>query len=72
MKTRIMPLSLLPVLIGGLGLTMLDGRVTAQTFTTLYNFSGGSDGANPQAGLILSGNTLYGTTAKGECSEVKE
>ena len=23
--------------------------------STLYNFTGGSDGANPQAGLILSG-----------------
>src|SRR3989442_559083 len=30
-------------------------------FTSLYSFTGGSDGANPQAGLILSGNTLYGT-----------
>jgi uncharacterized repeat protein (TIGR03803 family) len=44
-------------------------------FTTLYHFSAGStnssgvytnsDGANPQAGLILSGNTLYGTTSAG-------
>ena len=34
-------------------------------FTTLYSFTGSSDGANPQAGLILSGNTLYGTTANG-------
>ena len=32
-------------------------------FTTLHNFAGyPSDGTNPQAGLILSGNTLYGTT----------
>ena len=30
-------------------------------FTNLYNFTGGSDGAYPQAKLILSGNTLYGT-----------
>ncbi len=34
-------------------------------FTTLHSFSGGSDGANPQAGLVLSGNTLYGTAAYG-------
>ena len=34
-------------------------------FTTLYNFSGGSDGANPFGGLILSGDTLYGTTYNG-------
>jgi hypothetical protein len=24
----------------------------AQTFTTIYNFTGGSDGGNPSAGLI--------------------
>jgi uncharacterized repeat protein (TIGR03803 family) len=31
-------------------------------FRVLHHFTGGSDGANPQAALILSGNTLYGTT----------
>ena len=30
-------------------------------FTNLYSFAGGGDGANPYAGLTLSGNTLYGT-----------
>jgi uncharacterized repeat protein (TIGR03803 family) len=30
-------------------------------FTNLYNFTGGNDGAFPRDGLILSGNTLYGT-----------
>ncbi|HEY1716913.1 MAG TPA: choice-of-anchor tandem repeat GloVer-containing protein [Verrucomicrobiae bacterium] len=34
-------------------------------FTDLYNFTNGSDGANPVAGLILSGNTLYGTASQG-------
>jgi uncharacterized delta-60 repeat protein len=34
-------------------------------FTNLYNFTGGSDGANPYAGLVLSGTTLYGTTEYG-------
>lgn len=36
------------------------------TFTVLYTFTGGSDGANPTAGLIMdtSGN-LYGTTSQG-------
>jgi uncharacterized repeat protein (TIGR03803 family) len=44
-------------------------------FTTLHSFSAGStnssgvytnsDGANPRAGLILSGNTLYGTASAG-------
>ncbi len=45
-------------------------RVTAQTFTNLYSFTAlvsntNSDGAYPSAGLILSGNTLYGTTRNG-------
>ena len=31
-------------------------------FTNLYSFTGGSDGASPEAGLVLSGNTLYGNT----------
>jgi uncharacterized repeat protein (TIGR03803 family) len=41
-------------------------------FTTLYSFTAVSgflrtnnDGASPQAGLLLSGNTLYGTASKG-------
>ncbi|MDB6110475.1 MAG: hypothetical protein JWR69_2225 [Pedosphaera sp.] len=58
-------------LIAGLGL-MLAAPLTAQTFTTLHGFTASSgpygtnsDGANPQAGLILSGNTLYGTAASG-------
>jgi uncharacterized repeat protein (TIGR03803 family) len=38
----------------------------AQVFKVLYNFTGGNDGANPYAGLIISpeGN-LYGTTRNG-------
>ena len=43
------------------GLSQLE----AQTFTNLYSFTGGSDGANPYAGLILSSNTLYGTAVYG-------
>jgi uncharacterized repeat protein (TIGR03803 family) len=34
-------------------------------FTNLHSFTGGGGGANPYAGLILSGDTLYGTTAGG-------
>jgi uncharacterized repeat protein (TIGR03803 family) len=37
-------------------------------FTTLHTFTGVNDGANPYAGLILSGNTLYGTAAYGGSS----
>jgi len=34
-------------------------------FTNLHSFAGyPNDGANPQAGLILSGNTLYGTATQ--------
>ena len=32
-------------------------------FTNLYNFTNGMDGAYPQAGMVLAGNTLYGTTS---------
>src|SRR5947207_15217538 len=74
MKTCIKNLFLLPVLMAGLGLT-LAGRVTAQTFTTLYSFSAtdpttgtNSDGKAPLAGLLLSGNTLYGTAVVGGTS----
>jgi uncharacterized repeat protein (TIGR03803 family) len=50
-----------------------DGTVFAVNtdgsgFTNLYNFTNGSDGANPYAGLILSGNTLYGTALYGGSS----
>ena len=39
-------------------------------FTALgtYPFTTNSDGANPVAGLILSGNTLYGTASQGGSS----
>src|ERR1035441_8571508 len=62
----------LPALIAGLGL-IPAGRVMAQTFTTLYSFTAtsnfiNSDGANPEAGLILLGNTLYGTAFNGGSS----
>jgi uncharacterized repeat protein (TIGR03803 family) len=30
-------------------------------FTTVYSFTGGSDGSVPWGGLVLSGDTLYGT-----------
>ena len=39
---------------------------TLQSFTNLHTFSAAVfDGINPQAGLILSGNTLYGTAYGG-------
>jgi uncharacterized repeat protein (TIGR03803 family) len=37
----------------------------AQTFTVLHNFAGPPDGAGSFAELLLSGNTLYGTSGSG-------
>jgi uncharacterized repeat protein (TIGR03803 family) len=69
MKTCIKNLFLLPALMTGLGLIQ---PVTAQIFTTLHTFTAisgsnytNSDGAQPYAGLILSGNTLYGAANAG-------
>jgi uncharacterized repeat protein (TIGR03803 family) len=52
------------------GTTWLGGgvyRVAPDgTFTTLYTFTGGSDGDAPMAGVILdSAGNIYGTTSKG-------
>jgi len=62
MKTRIKNLFLAPALIAGLSL-IPAGRVTAWTVIAIN-----SEGANPNAGLILSNNTLYGTAADGGSS----
>ena len=51
------------VLVVAAGLVAV-GFADAQTLTTLASFSG-SNGDYPQAGLTLSGNTLYGTTYSG-------
>jgi uncharacterized repeat protein (TIGR03803 family) len=69
---RIRSLFLLPALMTGLGLIPV-GSVTAQTFTNLHSFTAlsgpfpgtNSDGAYLLAGLILSGNTLYGVAVNG-------
>jgi uncharacterized repeat protein (TIGR03803 family) len=37
-------------------------------FVKLHDFGGGDDGSNPRAGLVLAGNTLYGTTKDGGSS----
>ena len=74
MRTCIRNPFVLPALTAGLSL-ILAGPVAAQAFTTLYSFTGtyspdytNSDGANPYAGLLLSGNTLYGTADDGGSS----
>src|SRR5436190_22099757 len=61
------------VVLTGFGLIM-TGRVTGQTLTTLHHFTLhpapvdtlNEDGARPYAGLILSSDTLYGTTYQGD------
>src|SRR6266487_2733076 len=65
---------LLHALITALGLIMAS-RVMAQTFTVLHSFTAtngvagtNGDGAHPRPLLILSGNTLYGTTQYGGSS----
>ena len=59
----------LKLLVAGSALFLAD-QVAAQTFTVLKDFSPmlngtNSDGANPESGLTLSGNMLYGTTYSG-------
>ena len=45
--------------------TVFSINTDGTCFTTVYSFSGDSDGSEPYAGLIQSGNSLYGTTAYG-------
>lgn len=49
----------------GSGFTTLHNFTRADYHPVLNPFSGNSDGANPIATLVLSGNTLYGTTEAG-------
>jgi uncharacterized repeat protein (TIGR03803 family) len=74
MKARIQYLFLLAALMAGLELIPAR-RAAAQAFTILYNFtsdsSGGNiDGGSPNADLILSGDTLYGTAEFGGNSDL--
>jgi uncharacterized repeat protein (TIGR03803 family) len=51
--------------------TMFAVNTDGAGFTNLYSFFGGtSDGGHPYGGLILSGNTLYGTTSDGTVFEL--
>lgn len=51
-----------------LGMVMVSAG-QAQTFTTLYNFTGGADGGYPSGGLVQdTAGSLYGTTADGGSS----
>jgi len=43
-------------------LASLIPAMHAQTFSVIYSFTGGTDGAFPSAGVTIRGNALYGTT----------
>jgi hypothetical protein len=58
---------LLRVLVAAIG-SVLAGQLPSQTFTNLYDFSGGADGAGPRGALVRSGNTLCGTAEHGDSS----
>jgi uncharacterized repeat protein (TIGR03803 family) len=45
--------------------TVFSINTDGSGFTNIYDFTGASDGASPQASLVLSGNWLYGTAASG-------
>jgi uncharacterized repeat protein (TIGR03803 family) len=70
MKPNIQRWFLPSLLMASIGF-MLAGRAAAQTFMPLYSFSAidvygtNGDGDNPEGGLILAGDTLYGTTFNG-------
>jgi len=48
----------------GLG-TVFSINASTTNFANLHNFTGGNDGANPYAGLLLAGSSLYGTAYSG-------
>ena len=48
--------------------TVFAVNIDGTGFTNLHSFTGGSDGAYPQAGLILSGTNLYGMANGGGSS----
>jgi len=50
--------------------TVFAINTDGSSFTNLYDFTGGNDGGNLQGGLILSGNTLYGTAEQGGTNSV--
>lgn len=70
MKNRIKQLFVEPLLVAVLGWVVV-AQVPAQTFTTLHSFTATDtsgtnlDGTFPLGGVILSGNTLYGTAREG-------
>jgi len=55
-----------PAILTFIAVLVLVALAPAQTFTTLYNFTGGTDGGDPFDGLIRdSAGNLYGTASRG-------
>lgn len=55
--------------VSGLG-TVFQMNTDGTGFVVLKNFAGAADGAQPNAALVLSNNTLYGTTPYGGISQL--
>lgn len=63
-ESRFLRLLLLLLALGA-GFTF---QATAQSFSTVYSFTGGSDGGNPLDGPVFSSGYLYGTGSSGGSS----
>jgi uncharacterized repeat protein (TIGR03803 family) len=50
--------------------TVAAPQASAQSFSVIHNFTGGSDGANPLGGFFIAGGELYGTASSGGSSGV--
>jgi uncharacterized repeat protein (TIGR03803 family) len=60
------PLSSLPLLLAMATMNLVwVATAGAQTGSTLYSFTGASDGGNPLSNLVMVGDHLYGTTFVG-------
>lgn len=55
----------LPTIFAMMAVFALGAVSRAQTFNTLYNFTGSTDGGTPYAGVLLVDGKLYGTTYQG-------
>jgi uncharacterized repeat protein (TIGR03803 family) len=51
-----------------LGLVAATPAAQAQTFSVIYSFTGGNDGAVPYNGFVADGKTFYGTASAGGAS----
>jgi len=61
-KALVLEMICLPVFL------LMQNVLNGQTLTNLYNFTDSTDGANPTAGMVVSGATLYGTATAGGSS----